>query len=519
MTDTVKIESGALKGDWTSDRSVCSFKGIPYAKAPLGALRWQPPQTPEKWDGVRKADTFGPRCIQPNRPYRAVGYFGPEAESEDCLYLNVWTAAPSRDDKRPVMVWFHGGAFTVGSGSLPMFDGTGLARRGAVVITVNYRLGRLGFLAHPELSAEQPHRTSGNYGLLDQIEALHWVQRNIAAFGGDPGCVTIFGQSAGSSSVSSLMASPLTKGLFHRAIGQSGGAFFARILQRLPVAEQSGREFVHALGAKTIEELRHRPAREIQLIKPENGGTLLEEYDSSSTAGVDRKNGWSIIDGHVMAEKVMETFLHGRQNDVPLISGATADEGSTQPPIPKLDEFRRRAAADYGGLADEFLRVFPAATDAEAEASSRRAVGTRVFNWENWTWANLQARTGKAKAYFYHFAHVPPSPRRTDVGDMSRAIGAFHTAEIPYVFDTLECRDWPWRPVDRELSDVMAGYWINFAKSGDPNGAGLPVWPVYDPDRSTTQLFENGIRVGDVPDMTTLGFWKTFDEKLRRDGV
>ena len=408
--NVVQVESGSLAGRWNDDQTVCTFKGIPYASPPLGHLRWRPPQPPERWSGTRPADTFGPRCVQPNRPPHAVGYFGAEPESEDCLYLNVWTAAPSPSEKRPVMLWLHGGAFLVGSGSLPIFDGSALARRGAVVVTINYRLGRLGFLAHPELSAEQSYCTSGNYGLLDQIAALRWVQTNIAAFGGDPSRVTIFGQSAGSSSVSSLMASPLAKGLFHRAIGQSGGAFFARILPTLDVAEQAGLKFARALGAATIEELRSKPAREVQFRRPDENGVLKEVYDASDQKGIDRATAWSIIDGYVHPNRVMDVFARGTQNDVPLISGATADEGTTQPAISSVAEFQRRARTEYGDMADAFLAHFRASDDAEAALSSRRVIGTRVFNWENWTWANMQLKTGRSPVYFYHFGHVPPKP-------------------------------------------------------------------------------------------------------------
>jgi para-nitrobenzyl esterase len=512
---TVRVESGLLAGAWSVDQAVCSFKGVPYARPPIGPLRWRPPQPPESWSGVRPARAFGPRCIQPNRPSHAIGYFGPESESEDCLTLNVWTAAPASDERRPVMVWFHGGAFLVGSGSLPIFDGSALARRGAVVITINYRLGRLGFLAHPELSAEQSYRGSGNYGLLDQIAALRWVRENIAAFGGDPARVTIFGQSAGSSSVSQLMGSPLAKGLFHRAIGQSGGAFFARILAPLDAAERAGARFAEALGAKSIDELRGKSARDVQLTRPDDGHQIKSIYDASDPKGIDRQTAWAVIDRHVVPEFLTSTFVRGGQHDVPLLTGATSDEGTTQPPIPRLAEFERRARADWGNMADAYLRMFPADSDAEAEASSRRGIGTRVFNWENWTWANLHATTGKAGVYFYHFAHVPPKPDSTAGGDLSRPLGAFHTADIPYVFQTLTARDWPWRDADRALSDTMAAYWVNFAASGNPNGPGLPDWPRYDPNRPTTAIFKDGVRIGAVPDLKTLEFWQTMDARLR----
>ena len=513
----VQVESGSLAGEWNADQTVCVFKGVPYARPPVGPLRWRPPQPPEHWSGIRPADTFGPRCVQPNRPPHAVGYFGPEPESEDCLYLNVWTAAPTRGEQRPVMLWLHGGAFLVGSGSLPIFGGGGLAKRGAVVVTINYRLGRLGFLAHPGLSAEQPHGTSGNYGLLDQIAALRWVQANIAAFGGDPSRVTIFGQSAGSSSVSSLMASPLAKGLFHRAIGQSGGAFFASIMAPLAVAEQAGAKFARALGAGTIEELRSKPFRELQFRRPDENGILKEVYDASEHGGIDRANAWAVIDGYVHPDSVMNVFARGEQHDVPLITGATADEGSTQPAISSVAELERRARADYGDKAEAFLARFPARNDAEAMLASRRAIGTRIFNWENWTWANMQVKTARSPVFFYHFGHVPPKPLFAGRGgDLERALGAFHTAEIPYVFETLDARDWPWRDLDRELSGVMARYWINFAAAGDPNGSGLPAWPRYAPAQPTTLVFDQGVRVGTVPDIETLRFWTDLDDSLRR---
>lgn len=505
-TPIVRVEGGFLAGMRGEDGTVFSFKGIPYAQPPVGRLRWKPPLPPSPWSGTRPAQTFGSRSIQPNRPPYAVGYFPPEPESEDCLTLNIWTSAAAPDEGLPVIVWFHGGAFLVGSGSLPIFCGEALARRGAVVVTVNYRLGRLGFLAHPALSAEQPYRASGNYGHLDQIAALQWIKTNIAAFGGDPARVTISGQSAGASSVCTLMASPIAKDLFHRAIGQSGGAFFAGSLDEVEKAERSGHQFAHALGARSIDELRAKPAREIQLARPPRN-VPFEVYDSNEAGGIDRATAWTVIDGLLLDKDVFETFSLGLQNDVPLLTGATADEGSTQPTASSLAEFKSHAQTEYPEHAAAFLDVFSANSDEESLNAGRRAIGTRLFNWENWTWAKLQSTTGKSEVHFYQFDHVPPKPITGKRGDLSRDIGAFHTAEIPYVFQTLDARSWPWRPEDRELSDIMAAYWINFAASGNPNGPGLPEWPTFHPHQPKTLYFSNQIRVGEVPERRALEFW------------
>jgi para-nitrobenzyl esterase len=513
MNCTVQVESGLLAGKRSEDHSIYSFKGIPYAQPPVGRLRWRAPQPPDKWSGVRTAATFGPRCVQPDRSSTAVGYFGPEAESEDCLYLNVWTSDCASDAKRPVMVWLHGGALLVGSGALPIFDGSALARHGVVVVTVNFRLGRLGFLAHPDLSHEHPQRISGNYGHLDQIAALRWVRDNIAAFGGDPGRITIFGQSAGSTSVAALMASPLAEGLFHRAIGQSGGGFGRRSIAMLDAAEQAGAALVRAMGADRIDELRTRPARELQLARPDDGG-IKELYDSNDPKGLDKATTWSVIDGHFLRERLIDTFERGAQHDVPLLTGATTDEGSNQPASAR-DELRRRARADYGDLAEAFLRLFPADTDAQAEVSSRKAVGSKVFNWENWTWANLQARQARAPVYHYHFSRVPPKPLTAAGGDQSRHLGAFHTAEIPYVFQTLDVRPWPWSQADRALSAAMTRYWVNFAATGDPNGGGLPAWPRFQPGTATTMLLGDDISVGDVPEPQILAFWQAVEDDIK----
>ncbi len=510
--DPVRVASGLLAGTLDLDGTVRVFKGVPYARPPTGALRWRAPQAAERWDGVRPADHFGPRSVQPERPATAIGYFGPEAESEDCLYLNIWTAAPAPDARTPVMVWFHGGAYAVGSGALPIFDGARLARHGVVVVTVNYRLGRLGFLAHPELSREAPYRASGNYGLLDQLAALQWVQHNIAAFGGDPGRVTIFGQSVGATSVHCHMSSPLATGAFHRAIGQSGGSLEGS-MATLETAERAGAALVRALGAGSIEELRARPAREVQLGRP--GGGLNAVYDSSDAGALSRDTAWANIDGHVLPASPYDIFAQGRQNDVPLITGATADEGATLPGVATLAAHRAHAEAEFGAAAASFLKLYPAATDAEAEAASRRATGERNFTWQTWLWATTQARTGRAPCYHYHFSRVPPRPLAPGGGDASRPLGAFHTAEIPYVFDHLEVRDWPWQAADRTLADAMSAYWVNFAATGDPNG-GNPRWPRFDADGARIMHFGDQIGAGAHPAAERVRFWNDIDGRSRR---
>ena len=515
---TVATEGGILSGIFCRNGAVRAFKGVPYAAPPVGALRWRAPEPVPPWTGTRAADRFAPRCIQPDRPPTAIGYFGPEPQSEDCLYLNIWTGARSGDERRAVMVWFHGGAYAVGSGSLPIFDGERLALKGVVVVTANYRLGRLGFLSHPELAEEAAYGTSGNYGLLDQVAVLRWAQRNIGAFGGDPGRVTIFGQSAGSSSVNTMMASPLARGLFHRAIGQSGGALGWHAFPLRAEAERAGLAFAQALGARAIAELRARPAREIQFTRPDQGGGLSETYDSNDAGAVDRSTAWATLDGYVLKERARDVFERGGQNDVPLLAGAARDEGATLPGASSLGEFERRSRAEFGAAASDFLALYRASDDAGARQMSRAATGHRLFNWENWLWARLQARTGRAPVFAYHFARVPPRVPTGTEGDRSRALGAFHTADIPYAFDHLEARDWPWQESDRRLAEQISSYWVNFAERGDPNGNGLPVWPRFTEATQQVMRFGDGTAVGPVPDADKLAFWSAVDDGLRRGG-
>jgi para-nitrobenzyl esterase len=505
--ETVRIESGLLSGDVSTDGIVRSFKGVPYARPPLGGLRWRGPQPPAAWDGVRPAKQFGPRCPQPSRLPTSIQYFGPEAEAEDCLYLNVWTSARAPDERRPVMVWVHGGAYYIGSAGQPIFEGERLARRGVVVVTVNYRLGRLGFLAHPELSAENDERVSGNYGWLDLIAALRWVQGNIGAFGGDPGCVTIFGQSVGAHTVCAFMASPLTRGLFHRAIGQSGAALSALgetdggSILPLEAAENAGRDFAQTLGAHSIAELRAKSAEEIQLVRSEAGGTIVRVMDPTASGPVKRETAWPVIDGHVLPEAPNVVFARGAQIDVPLLTGSTASEGALFAGAPSLRAFNEQAHAEYGASAPAFLDLYAASTDAQACAASKAALGERLFVAQNWKWARLHAQAGRSKAFYYRFDRVPPAPELKD-------IGAFHTSDIPYVFQTFEAyKQWPWQPWDHQLSETMASYWANFARSGNPNGAGLPAWPSFDVHHEATMTFAGDVAVTSVPNRRRLAFW------------
>jgi len=495
QSDTAHVLNGQLAGARNAAGDVLSFKGVPYARPPVGALRWQPPQPPENWFGARDATAFGPRSIQPNRPTTSVSYFGPERESEDCLYLNVWTAATSADERRPVMVWFHGGAYQVGSGALPIFDGENLARRGVIVVTVNYRLGPLGFLAHPDLTKRSKDKSSGNFGLLDSVAALAWVRDNIAAFGGDPGRVTIFGQSVGASTVCCLMASPLARGLFHRAIGESGatvatpGRVGGGSMPTLEQAEQRGLAYAKALGSPSLDELLTMDARDIQLRVAEQRLT----------------RGTPVNDGHMFPEPVHDIFLKRQQAQVPLLTGSNSHEGSTRPAPTELVAVLKEISGDFGAPADELVALYMKDSGMTPADASRQIGGHRCFNWQNWTWARLHARASQAPVFYYHFSHQSPiAMDRPWFENRADKLGAFHTAEIPYVFQSFAARDWAWRDSDRQLSDLMASYWTNFAANGDPNGPGLPAWDRFNSARPQAMHFDGGAAMGSVPDRAKL---------------
>ena len=485
----VTVEGGRLAGAPSPlGGEVMVYRGVPFAAPPVGDLRWRPPEPAPAWEGVRDATEASPACMQNPLPAAVRTFYdaGVDRMDEDCLYLNVWTAA-GPDDRAPVLVWIHGGGLAIGNGADITYDGTRLAQRGVVLVTINYRLGAFGYLAHPLLSAESGHGASGNYGLLDQIAALGWVRRNIAAFGGDPSRVTIFGESAGSWSVNQLMATPLARGLFHAAIGESGGGFGSRG-GAAPKAEieAAGERFVEALlgdgAAPSLEAMRAAGADAVQGVAPE----LVR-----STANVD---GW------VFPDTVYDIFAAGRQHDVPVIVGSNADEMTMlggAAGAETVEQYRETMRDEYGEHADALLEVFPAATDDEAQ-QARMASGTdATFGWEMRTWARMM-ETVPSPAYLYFFSRVPPAP------DADR-YGAYHTAEIPYVFDNFGVSPHPYAnrdytDTDRRLSDILASYWVNMAATGDPNGEGLPEWPAYDPEADAalhigdTITVERGIR-------------------------
>ena len=471
---SIRTSVGSLRGIAGSRPGVRAYLGIPYAAPPVGELRWRPPAPPVAWTNVRSAEEFGPSCMQgPNTP------FGPWTSeflllgptSENCLYLNVWTASRA-NERRPVLVYVYGGGFTSGSGDVPVYDGSPLAEKGLVVVNMNYRVGALGFLTYPELTAESG--SSGNYGLLDQVAALEWVRENIAAFGGDPKRVMVAGQSAGAMSVYLLTASPTARGLFQRAAIESGpgglaamGVATGRGVARARAdAERDGVRYAGLLGAKNLAELRKLPA-------------------SKFVGGGGGIRFGPVVDGRFLVENPAETFAAGRQNDVPTITGLNADEGSASPTYGRAsaEQFKQQATQRFGEKATDFLAVYPASTEEEArraQIESGRDAGIAGVH----QLLVERARTARTPAYGYYFDHAIPWPEKPQ-------FGAFHTSEVPYVFGTLDKLKRPWTDVDRRLSATMMSYWTNFATVGDPNGFGVPTWPAFTAARPTL------LRIGD----------------------
>jgi para-nitrobenzyl esterase len=466
----VKTESGAVEGTSNAD-GVRAFLGIPYGAPPVGALRWQAPQPVPPWTGIKRATTFGARCMQ--GPIFGDMVFR-DQPSEDCLYLNVW--APANAAKLPVMVWIYGGGFQAGSASEPRQDGSKLATKGVIVVSMNYRLGVFGFLAHPDLTREASSKASGNYGLLDQIAALRWVQKNIAAFGGDLGNVTIFGESAGSFSVSALMASPLTKGLFQKAIGESGaylaGPSGSLAPKRLASAEAEGQKFAQGLGADSIAALRAKSADDVLKAALAGGRGTWFAPD---------------IDGYVLPDDPYTIFTGGQQQHVPLLAGWNLGEGRAGVTLAKekmtAETFAKQTRERYKDAADAVLKVYPATNDAEAVESAAALAGDVFIGYGTWKWLDLHLATGNSPVYRYSFDRdrpIAPDTKVNGITATAKDIGARHAGEIEYVFGALSSEPKAaWEPIDMAISEQMMSYWTNFAKTGNPNGAGLPNWPAY----------------------------------------
>jgi para-nitrobenzyl esterase len=487
----VLTESGAISGMHESGLNV--YKGIPFAAPPVGDLRWRPPAPVAPWTGTRKTDAFAPACMQ-----TGVSMPGetPPAVSEDCLYLNIWTPARSVHEHLPVIVWIYGGGYINGSASMPLYWGDHLAHKGVIVVTIAYRLGPLGFLAHPELTRESPHHSSGNYGLMDQIAALEWIQKDIAAFGGDPKDVTIAGQSSGSMSVSMLMASPLAKGLFQRAIGESGGLF--EPLQLAPKfllanADRDGEKYAVSLGATSLQELRSLPAARLT----GDGGGIVH----------------AVIEPYVLPVSPYEAFASGRQNDVPLLIGSNADEARslTDASHIKAATFNSDIEHSFGQLPPPLIAAYPHATDEEARQARLGFERDLRFGWDMWAWARLQAATGQKPVYYYSFRQQPPFP----AGSLYEGWGASHFAELWYVFDHLNQEPWRWTKADRRVAKEMSSYWVNFAKSGNPNGPSLPVWPRFTTADSNVLYIGDPTTVGGVPNINSLSVFDTVYSAVR----
>lgn len=463
QASTVAVDGGRISGV-ALDSGVQAYLGVPYAAPPVRELRWRQPQPVPAWREVFHADRFGPQCMQPQRDATANQYAGAEITSEDCLYLNVW--AKRGLSRAPVIVYLHGGAFFIGAGSAPLYHGESVAQQGAVFVNLNYRLGVLGFLAHPELARETPARSSGNYGFLDQIAALQWVQRNVSKFGGDPGKVTIVGQSAGSMSVLVLQASPLAKGLFSRAVGMSGALIDnagPMALRNLPVAEADGLRYQAQVNAKSLEDLRRMPADRL----------VASRAPGAAPIG-------PIQDGQVLPASIASIFAHGQQNDVPLLLGFTRDESfGGLGPVGSLNDYLAKAQERFGARAAEFLRLYPAQTDAQATEQARLADRDATMARHMKAWASAQAEHGRAAVYSYLFARPHSYASGVIFSDLNPATaGAYHTSEVPFWFGTLDAFNRfrttrNWSQDDRRMSASMVQALVAFARSGNPVTASL----------------------------------------------
>jgi carboxylesterase type B len=485
----LKVEGGVIEGTPGKHAAVIAYKGIPYAAPPLGDLRWKAPQPVVRWQGTKHAVEFSNSCIQItgafNKPWTAE-FMVHNVISEDCLYLNVWTPAKPSTGKLPVFVYIYGGGFREGSTEVPAYDGEGLAANDVIVVSMNYRLGVFGFLAHPELTAESGHGSSGNYGMLDQIAALKWIQHNITAFGGDPGRVTIAGQSAGSMAVHALVASPLAKGLFHRAIAQSSGTsavtvggMTTTLFRSLGESEIYGKTFVDAKGVTSLAQLRELHWEKIVALLPgEKPGPGMRFAP--------------VIDGYFLTEQPFAALQHGKFNDVPMLTGNALNEiqfgvsGGQRPS--SITDYRARIESRWSGTAADILKMYPAQSDEDAKrawgASGRDSAMVNLY-----LWSRQRAQSAKSKTFIYLWDHTVPGPD-ADI------YGAFHTSDVLYTMNTLYSSARPFTDEDRKIAGIMSSYWANFARTGDPNGSGLPAWP---PTGTKQEVMELGERFMPIP--------------------
>jgi para-nitrobenzyl esterase len=483
QTAVISTKTGKISGAQSKDGKIVSFKGIPFAAPPVGALRWKAPQPVEKWKGIKDCSKFSASPMQPKPvPFSmwSSEFLIPEEPiSEDCLYLNVWTASKKAGNKKPVLVWIYGGGFSSGGSACPIYDGEALARKDIVVVSLNYRVGILGFFAHPDLSSDG--EKSGNFGLLDQIAALKWVKENIGAFGGDPAQVTIAGQSAGSMSVNALVASPLAKGLFNKAIGHSGANFTSSNPTK-EIAESEVRLTLKTLGSARLEDLRKMDAT----ILLNKGNGMRRPY----------------IDGHVLPEQVADLYATGKQNKVALLHGWNEDEGLVFGPIKNATDFVNDLRNNYGRNADFLIGQYRAANDFEAAQAQLDLSRDQLFGLQGYLWLEAQ-QSQKLPVYAYRFKRIVPAT------GAYKKFKAFHTGEVPYAFNNLRFVNRPWEKADYQLAETMSEYWVNFVKTGNPNGKGLPPWPAYQRNEKQIIILDENITHKPMPDAERLDLlWK-----------
>ncbi|MFI6781661.1 carboxylesterase/lipase family protein, partial [Micromonospora sp. NPDC050276] len=507
----VQTRQGPITGVYNDERTVEVFAGIPYAQAPVGDLRWRAPEPLKPREGVFTADRFSAVPVQSTSTFftRALSQIvevplegtllNPYPVSEDSLSLNIWRSTTRAPEHLPVLVYIPGGGFATGSGALPLYDGESLASRGEVItVTINYRLGVLGFLSHPELSAESAHDASGNYGILDQIAALAWVRDNIAAFGGDPDQVTIAGESAGGESVCILGATPLAEDLVDGIIAGSGACMGTTgntergdQTDTREAAEDAGRRLSEQLGGATIEEMREMPVERLV----DAAGALDAHWQPS-------------VDGHVLDRSPAETYASGEQLDVPTLVGSNADEASlalASPPDTDVDEYRSSARETYGEDADRFLDLYPGETAEQVLESLLRAETDKIMTRAMRRWAQLQTQTGESDAYLYFFSHIPPEKGL-------EKYGAYHGAEVAYAYDNLGADSAAdYTETDYRLRDQMSAYWVNFVRTGDPNAPGLPAWPTVAQAPDQVMEFAGGSGMAPRPRSDAVDFWMEYD--------